>query len=234
MDPELNIYSKVLEVFHSWTGFAAFARVLADFPSVEVYLAGGVVRDVVLGREDRCKDLDFFVGRDGLPQILAFLARHGQVSEGPFGSPRWFPAQNAQAYCDLVPIQSFCNGLWPCEDIVDVLNQFDFTGNALAVNLRSGEFHNPQNGLRDLARRIMRAVRLDYPEEPIRPGHPLTRTTVLWFRILHYAAMLDLAVEQVTLQWLRANRRCSKDREAFAATFFPIHPGALDLLGVCP
>ncbi len=85
----------------------------------------------------------------------------------------------------------------------------------------------------NLSRRLMRAVRLDYPEEPIRPGHPLTRTTVLWFRILHYSAMLNLTVEPLTLQWLRANRKCSKDVGAFTTTFFPVHPGALDILGVC-
>jgi hypothetical protein len=233
MNSELNIYGKVLEVFRSWIGFNTFKRVLADFPSLEVYVAGGVLRDIVLGRENEPEDFDFFLSGEGLQHALGFLAEHGEITEGPFGSPRWLPPRRTQAYCDLVPIRSFFNGLWQCENIVDVLNQFDFTGNAIAVNLRTGEFHNPQNGLRDLSHRVMRAVRLDYPDEPIRPGHELTRTSVLWFRILHYAAKLKLTIEHITMQWLRVNMKCSKDAGVFTRTFFPVHPGALDILGAC-
>ena len=43
-------------------------------------------------------------------------------------------------------ISRFYNGLWVCQNIVDVLNQFNFTGNAIAMDLRSKEFYDPMNG----------------------------------------------------------------------------------------
>jgi len=124
----------------------------------------------------------------------------------------------------VVPITRFFNGLWPCENITDVLNQFDFTANGVALDLRTGQFFDPQNGARDIGKRIMRAVRFDYPDQPIAPGIPLTRPEVVWFRILHYAEVLGLKIERATHQWLQANRCYEADAEQFVAPFFPLHP----------
>lgn len=119
-----------------------------------------------------------------------------------------------------MPIDRFFNGLWRCEDIVDALNQFDFTGNAIAVDLRTGAIFDPQNGRRDMARRILRGVRFDYPDEPIAPGQVLTRPVVLWFRLVYYARLLGLTIEPVTKAWLNAHRAFERWRGEYAATFF--------------
>jgi hypothetical protein len=210
----------------------AWDRVLAKLPGLEVYLAGGALRNLILGRQP--KDFDFFLAGKAVDEALASLAALGHLDRGPFGSPRWFPAEGAPAYADLIPVETFSNGLWHCADITDVLNQFDFTLNALAVDLRTGRWFNPQNALRDLSLGVMRAVRFDYPDEPIAPGRTLTRPAVLWCRLLHYAALLKLTIEPVTLEWLCRERRFRAHVPAFVDTFFPLHPQALTPVSVHP
>jgi hypothetical protein len=225
-----EIYEKVLRVLDSSAGFDAIAATMDALPKLEVYLAGGAVRDVLVSQEPISKDLDFFLGGQDVESALSHLERRGELLTGPFGSPRWFPNADRQFYCDLVPIRRFHNGLWQCEDITDVLNQFDFTANALAVDLRCGQFYNPQNGHRDLLRRIMRAVRFDYPEEPMARGARITRPAVVWFRILHYAAALNLTIEPVTMAWLKNHSRFLQQAAAFENLIFPLHQEALEPL----
>src|SRR5678816_3587822 len=102
-------------------------------------------------------------------------------------------------------IQRFHNGYGRCDDIVQILRQFDFTANAMALDLRSGRFHDPFDGTGDLRRRIMRAVRLDIPDEPVVPGHDLTRAQCLWLRLIHYTLRVGLDIEPETLAWLRGH-----------------------------
>jgi hypothetical protein len=191
-----------------------------EFTGVEVYIAGGVVRNVLLDREVQSKDFDLFLAGEGIEAAIAAWSEQGELDIGPFGSPRWYPERSVRQYCDLIRIDRFSNGLWACEDITDALNQFDFTGNAVAVDLRTGRFFDPQNGRRDLARRIMRSVRFDYPDEPIVLGHPLARLVVLWFRLVHYAGTLGLKIEPITRRWL-VDRIAYRDQlGTFARVFF--------------
>jgi hypothetical protein len=204
-------------------------ELLDRYPAVDCFVAGGVVRDVLLEVPPLPSDIDLFLGGSPVPQLVEDLAMAGTVQRGPFGSPRWTP-DGETSYADVIPLESFYNGLWRCEDIVDALNQFDFTCNAVALDLRSGAFYDPQNGARDARRRSLRAVRFDYPDEPIAPGSDLTRLAVLWFRLLHYARARKLEIEPVTLSWLRASRRYDDREGLFAATFFPFDPKALAVL----
>jgi hypothetical protein len=209
---------------------------MREHRALDVYVAGGLVRDVVLGEMTSSKDIDFFVDGPSVDEVLAQLAGEGTLCWGPFGSPRWMPP-GCQEYADFVPIPRFFNGLWRCEDILDALNQFDFTGNALAIDLKTDTLFDPQHGLRDLASRVMRAVRFDYPDEPITPGSNLTRLEVLWFRLLHYAAARELRIEPLTARWLLEHRRFESELPAFTASFFPPHPrtlAALETVVVAP
>ena len=223
------VAGSVRERLASWPGHRVVEALLDRHPGVECFVAGGIVRDVLLGREPSFGDVDLFLDGDGVDALLADLGAHGALRTGPFGSPRWLP-EGAQGYADIIPIRRFDNGLWPCEDMTDALNQFDFTCNAVAVDLRSRELLDPQNGRRDAARRVMRAVRFDFPPEPIARGAELLRPAVLWFRLLHYAAAKGLAIEPLTLAWLRAQRGYLELEPLYAETFAPLHPRALDPL----
>lgn len=218
-----NIHARLQQALFDSPKGGEWKRLVESSANVDIFIAGGCIRDLLLARGARPKDFDIFLGGPGVEKVLKRLASAGRLEHGPFGSPRWYPNPGSALYCDVIPITGFVNGLWRCENITDVLNQFDFTANAVAVDLRTAEFFDPQNGVRDIGRRVMRAVRFDYPEERIAPEIGLSRPEVLWFRILHYAAVLKLTIEPVTLEWLRANRRYEPDAARFESVFFPLH-----------
>jgi hypothetical protein len=229
MTSEDSIKDEIFSILESWSGFDIVRNIMWRYPKLQIYIAGGVVRDVFLSEGSHPKDVDLFLNGPDVDQALDHLDRYGTLGTGPFGSPRWKPEGTFQ-YADVIPIARFFNGLWPCEDILDVLNQFDFTCNAMALDLRSGAFFNPQNGVRDARRRLMRAIRFDYPDESIAPDNVLSRPAVLWFRLLHYAASRNLTMEPVTLSWLRDHRHFQLYQEPFVASFFPLHSDAFALL----
>ncbi len=229
MIEELDLSNKIWALFKQIPAYDIVKSIMIEFDNLDIYLAGGSLRNIIMGIKNQ-KDLDLFFGGESVENAITRFKEHGVLKRNPFGNERWFSLTYNNIYCDLIPIQKFINGLWRCKDIVDTLNQFDFTANAMAVDLRNGKFYNPQNGLRDLLNKEMRAVRFDYPEEPIFPGQTLTRNQVLWFRILHYAAALDFKIEPITMRWLIINRKFSEFVELFNKNFFPIHPMAFEKL----
>jgi tRNA nucleotidyltransferase (CCA-adding enzyme) len=229
MDLTLQIYNKTLALLQGWTGFSLCRELLADYPDLNLFLIGGVLRDIISQKNYSAKDFDLcFFGVDE-ELVLNRLAQCGQITKGQFGSPRWHPHQSA-IYADIMHAHCFYNGLWRCEDVLDVINQVDITANAIALSLREPILLDPQNGVRDLQQGVLRAVRFDYPDEPITDHCSLTRLCVLWFRFVHYAAALDLQMEPVTGRWVLANQHYLNFKDSFCQYFFPLHPKALSVL----
>jgi len=216
----------VRAALQAWPGFEAIGQATADIPAGQVFLAGGALRSLALSGAVHTKDLDFFVSAAHSGPMLAKLAASGELTHGPFGSPRWRPADCA-TYIDVMVIEQFDNGVEPCHDITGVLRQFDFTANAIAMDLQSGQVFDPVAGLTDCRDRMLRAVRLDYPDEPFAPGGTLTRMDVLWMRLVHYAHKLRFAIAPTTLAWLLANQHRQRHANAFAQLFFPVAPQAV-------
>jgi hypothetical protein len=223
-----RLHASVIELLEEWAGFSALESAMQTFNRTEVFVAGGMLRDLFSGASCPPKDFDFFVGGAEVQSFIDWLGDRGTLTLGPFGSPRWWPVGEVAQYADVIPITGFYNGLWKCRDIIDALNQFDFTANAVALDLRSKRLFDPQNGRRDAEASIMRAVRFDYPDEPISANCPLSRLSVLWVRLVHYANTLGFAIEPVTRDWLQDNARFGQDAEAFAGIFFP---PAVDWIG---
>ena len=87
-----DIYGDVQGILQSWGGFPVLSRLTTELPTIDVFLAGGVLRDVLLRTERPPKDFDFFVDGPDLDSVLGILGSHGTVIYGPFGSPRWAPS----------------------------------------------------------------------------------------------------------------------------------------------
>src|ERR1700691_49424 len=121
------MHAKVFESLKAWAGYEALEAAIRECSGVSVYLAGGAVRDLMRFDGRKPKDFDFFLAGAGIERFLECLSIAGDLRVGPFGSPRWFPQGAPDRYADVVPIARFYNGLWSCKDIVDALNQFDFT-----------------------------------------------------------------------------------------------------------
>jgi hypothetical protein len=222
---------RALQAFAAWSGYPVFADLMQRVPSLDVYLAGGAVRNLALGQK-KVRDFDLFLGGPGLDEAVDRLGRVGCVTRGVYVNVHWKPDAAEPVRADLILIPTF-KPIRPATGMVDALGQFDFTGNAIAVDLRRGVVLDPQGGVGDMRRRIMRAVRFDFPDTPITPTHVLRHSVCFWFRILHYAAALGLGIEPVTMGWLLAHRDYRVYRPAFTKEFKAPHPDAL-LLGDDP
>lgn len=225
-----NAYADIKRSLELWCGYPILAEAMRAFEDLQVYVAGGVVRNALMGNSAVPKDFDFFLQGTNVKDAIDYLGLNGRLQATPYGSPRWYPAIHEKTYADLIPVADFSPGLWACEDIVDVLGQFDFTANAVAFDLRTGEAFDPQNGARDAARHVMKMVRFDYPEGPYAASATLNRNVVLWFRIIHYTSSLKLTLEPLTREWLWARRDYKAQLDDFASLFFRPDLSALETM----
>jgi poly(A) polymerase len=181
------------------------------FPEGEVYLVGGAVRDLLLGRST--KDDDFLVRGVASSALGDFLSRHGKVSfvGKTFGVYKLIPhvssatGEETEAIDVALPRteRSFSMGggyrdfdvqsdpTLPVE--ADLLRR-DFTINAMAVDVRKMRMIDPFGGAADLAAGRLRAV----GSAPERFSEDASRI----LRGLRFACQLGFQFEDETWQAL--------------------------------
>lgn len=154
----------------------------------ELYLVGGGVRDVVLGRPTA--DLDFAtdahppdttkVLRGWADRVFLLGVRFGTV--GGVHDDRRVEVttfrEEVYAEDDRKPRVSFA------KDIDTDLSRRDFTINAMAVRLPEGEFVDPLGGLRHLASKVL--------ETPLEPELAFSDDPLRMLRAARFVAQLDL------------------------------------------
>jgi poly(A) polymerase len=133
----------------------------------ELYLVGGVVRDLVMGRLTPATNFDF--ATDATPAESSRLLRGWAEAQYLVGVR--FGTVGARRHGTLLEITTFREERYPederkpsvtfAKDIQTDLSRRDFTINAMAIRLPDGEFVDPFEGVRDLA-----AKRLDTPLGP--------------------------------------------------------------------
>jgi poly(A) polymerase len=133
----------------------------------ELYLVGGVVRDLVMGRLVPDTDADF--ATDASPAETSRLLRGWADAQYLVGVR--FGTVGARRHERVLEITTFREERYPederkpsvtfAKDIRTDLSRRDFTINAMAVRLPDGEFLDPFEGVKDLA-----AKRLDTPLDP--------------------------------------------------------------------
>lgn len=190
-------------------------------PIKEMYLCGGCLREILIGNRPS-KDWDIFVNcsKECLDSFLSYLRSFGKVDYGQYGSPRFYPYSNKDIYIDIVPFYNFTVSDKLIDSIEELLNNFDCTINALALNLRTGKFYNPVGGLEDLQHKIIKAVRLDFPEKFVSSSIPLSAVSVFWFRLLHYQNKLHFHFDSRTEEWIIGNKHRLADLDLFETYFF--------------
>src|SRR5205814_3426429 len=178
---------------------------------LDAYLVGGAVRDELLGHES--KDADFLVpglDTDGLRQALA---PHGRVEDlvvadrlvGVRLHPRDPKIRRlAPAGIELAPPRKevstgpgrhdFEIVADPSLSVEDDMRRRDFTVNAMARRLATGEIVDPLGGREDLEQGILRAVGpTTFAEDPLR-----------LVRALRFVSQLGLEPDDATLEQMRA------------------------------
>lgn len=195
---------------------------IKEYSGIEdLFICGGYLRDFY-SKGSYGKDIDIFV--DCTPGQLKELMKHlmsfGRIDYGQYGSPRFYPESGNENYVDIVPFYNFIVSDHTITDIKDLLHNFDFSANALAYNIKTGELIDTENGLIDIDNRILRALRTDFPEKSIPANKDLSTNTVYWFRLLHYQNRLNFTFESGTEQWIIENAWRYKYIDLFRNTFF--------------
>ena len=164
-----------------------------------VYVVGGVVRDLILGREPVDADISVvgdagafsgaLAGRLGLArptesEFLTFKITLGNTSEGATSidvvTARAETYPEPAALPDVVP-----------SSIKDDLERRDFTVNSMGISLSDSDWGNlvdPMNGLGDIMRKRIRVLHdASFTDDPTR-----------LFRAVRYAVRLDFSIDSTT------------------------------------
>jgi len=166
---------------------------------LDAYLVGGAVRDELLGLDS--KDADFLVPGVDTDGLKAALAPHGRVEElvvaGRLVGVRLHPADKtvrrlAPAGIEFAPPRKevstgpgrhdFEIVADPSLSVEDDMRRRDFTVNAMARRLSTGEVVDPVGGREDLERRVLRTVSpTSFAEDPLRLVRALRFVSQLGF-----------------------------------------------------
>jgi tRNA nucleotidyltransferase (CCA-adding enzyme) len=188
-------------------------RTIEDFVrglALDAYLVGGAVRDELLGLES--KDADFVVPGVDYDGLRRALEPHGRVEDlevaGRRVGARLYPRDQrvrsaAPAGIEFAPLRAerstgpgrhdFEIVADPALSIEDDMARRDFTVNAVARRLNTGELVDPFGGAEDLKRGILRAVGpRSFAEDPLRI-----------VRGLRLVSQLGLTPDAPTLQQMR-------------------------------
>jgi tRNA nucleotidyltransferase (CCA-adding enzyme) len=189
-------------------------RTIEDFVrslGLDAYLVGGAVRDEQLGLDS--KDADFVVPGVDYGGLRRALEPHGRVEDlevaGRLVGARLYPRDRAlrklaPAGIEFAPARTerstgpgrhdFEIVADPSLSIEDDMARRDFTVNAMARRLKTGELVDPYGGKADLERGVLRTVqRTSFAEDPLR-----------LVRGLRLVSQLGLEPDDVTLEQMRA------------------------------
>jgi tRNA nucleotidyltransferase (CCA-adding enzyme) len=192
----------------------------AERQELPLYIVGGSVRDLLLGRP--VKDIDFTIEGDAARLAEALLRRYAGrvVFHSRFGTATWtldettfnrlgVPLLGASAYpasLDLISARSESYsqpGALPTvrrSTLPDDLRRRDFTINAMALRLdgsRYGQLYDPLGGQEDLARRQIRILHArSFVDDPTR-----------MIRAVRYAERYGFQIQEETLHLVDNNAR---------------------------
>ncbi len=177
-----------------------------DDAGEELYLVGGIVRDLLLGRERA--DLDFTTSAvPARTKAIGALAQPDSIYTvgEEYGTVGFVFSADGQPDI-LAEITTYRSEVYPTEDrhplvthgvdLIEDLSRRDFTINAMALNPVTGDLVDPFGGISDLAQREIIAVgdaAERFNEDPLRV-----------LRAARFAAQLDFDIARGTLDAMRA------------------------------
>jgi tRNA nucleotidyltransferase (CCA-adding enzyme) len=172
---------------------------MAELPFRELYEVGGSLRDELLGREP--KDVDFLVRGHDVEELLTLCRQHGRAEElrvaGRLVGVRFWPPWGPREGIEVVPPRRE-TPIAPGEPgstgnphvdfriepeaelpVRDDLERRDFTVNAMARDVRSGEWIDPFGGREDVRARVLRAVHeTAFRDDPLRILRGVARCSI--------------------------------------------------------
>ncbi|MDP8228505.1 MAG: CCA tRNA nucleotidyltransferase, partial [Candidatus Electryoneaceae bacterium] len=180
---------------------------IANELGYELYAVGGIVRDLLLGRSIIDGDIDLSVVGDA-PNLAQEIADRLDVRDvsiySRFGTALVrigkqnyeLATARAESYrsdsrkpAEVVPVS-----------IEEDLSRRDFTVNALALGItgpHGGELLDLSDGLKDLARRVLRT--------PLDPDRTFSDDPLRMLRAIRFATKLDFNIDPATWDGIRSN-----------------------------
>ena len=167
-----------IEQFNKLLDFASPLKECFTTSGKEIYLVGGIVRDIHAGLNDIFdRDLDFTT--DATPDEIKTIIQ--PIAENVWLSGQQFGTIGAQVNGKTIEITTHRSESYVSEsrkpvvtfstDLQEDLSRRDFTINSMAINLESGKLIDPYNGLRDLQLKILRTPldpHISFSEDPLR------------------------------------------------------------------
>lgn len=176
------------------------AQALVDAGARLVTLVGGAVRDLVQGREP--KDLDLEVFGLSAEQTEAALSQFGKVNAVGRSFGVFKVTVDGEDFDVSLPRRDskVAEGHKGFEVTVDegmtveeAAARRDFTMNAMAVDVMTGELHDPFGGVQDLQARVLRHTSEHFSEDPLRV-----------LRAMQFAARFNMTLAPETVELCRS------------------------------
>ncbi|MFH0952224.1 MAG: hypothetical protein V1838_03465 [Patescibacteria group bacterium] len=184
---------------------------IKEEPSIEIYLVGGSVRDLLIGRA--ITDYDFVFRKISLVNLSKLLKRHGRVifTGQRFGVYKFTPKGYQSTYDIALPRLEKSKSLTGQHrdfkinydenlSLTEDLKRRDFTINAMAIDWSKEILIDPNNGLVDLAREIIRTVGM--------PNDRFAEDYIRMLRAIRFACELDYEIDNKT--WTAIKRWANK------------------------
>ena len=180
---------------------------LSSESSINSYLVGGCVRDLMLNPSADSIDIDIMVEGDGI-SFAKLLAKKMNIPKViPF--PKFATAKIPYHECEIevasARLESYDESSRSpssiqISNIQDDLLRRDFTVNAMAVSLNEnnfGEFFDPFNGMEDLKNKILKT--------PLNPNNTFSDDPLRMMRASYFASKLSLEIEPECLLSIQNN-----------------------------
>ena len=203
----MKIFDKTYRLFKKETKkFKFIKKLLRLYPKAEIYLVGGVVRDLLLARES--KDYDFIVAKVKIEELKIALEKMGRVDlvGKTFGVFKFTPKKGEIKNIDIaLPRTEHGLGTGGYRDfevqadpnlpIEKDLARRDFTINAMAWDIKNGKLIDLYSSQDDLNKKIIKTV-----------GKSENRFSEDYSRMLRgirFACQLNFKIEEKTWQAIK-------------------------------
>ncbi len=242
-------YSELLEksLDAARLGLLHLVREEATQRGLPLYIVGGSVRDLVLGR--RLNDFDLTVEGDAIKLAYSLASKHGGgvTAHTKFGTAKWFLPENLKTDHDTLDLISARSETYThpaalptvkSGSISHDLHRRDFTINALAIRLDGshfGELRDDLDGMDDLQKGIVRVLHpRSFIDDPTRMYRAVRYEGRYGFKIAEDTLTLipdaRALVEKLSAQRIR--HELDLILEESNAAFMLARLDALDLLSV--
>ncbi|MBU0598017.1 hypothetical protein KKF61_03395 [Patescibacteria group bacterium] len=182
--------------------FSFLKQLYKQFPKAEIFLVGGIIRDIIITRQS--KDYDFVVRNVSINRLQAWLKKQGWVDlvGKNFGVLKFLPKgiKNLEPLDIALPRteHAFDTGGYrdfdvqsdPKLPIGEDLKRRDFTINALAYDVKNKKLIDLFNGLDDIKNKRIKTV--GQPNERFKEDYSRM------LRSIRFSCQLDFAIEKQT------------------------------------